>query len=507
MTDNAEAYIEAAIRRFDEALNRGGFQTVKCGDLPEDWEWTGTVGSEHEPAMVALTSDFPFGAPSVVLPQRSDQIDWHQMPDGSLCLWDAHSKGSQPWLDGDGLIARIEEWIAHADAGWVDDMPQLDLEAYNNIWLEIRDDHLFAPLLVIDVWDQIAGGWFQTTPPDENGLMSVTRAQLSEPSMPAPTRNKKRRRSGTVRQGRPNKFLNGIAIDLGSVTKPFVFTEKIAEEAGVNGPLIVAMLEAGRPVLFAARYTRNEAVGFIGFWFELHKDGGIRRCFPVAERLNAQQRRAGWHAMALADRKVSVIGAGSIGSHLADLLHRSGVTDLTIHDFDTLLPGNLTRHAASPAFVGALKTTAVKETASQRTPDRPIKIASSVRGLSEAVQLLSDQDLVIDCTGDRLTWQLLLAAADVTGRSFLHVAVIGHGQVGRVDICPPLEGADPVEESIVQPLEVTAWEAGCGDPVSPTPPCAVAETAAMGARFAIRMLAGEPVAPSGESRELFPVFT
>ncbi|GAA2983318.1 molybdopterin/thiamine biosynthesis adenylyltransferase [Microbacterium terrae] len=507
MIDSTDAYVEAAIRSFDEALNRAGFQTVRCGDRPEDWEWVGTVGNNRESAIVVLASDFPFAAPSVVLPQRSDQINWHQMPDGSLCLWDAHSKGNQPWLDGDGLIARVEEWIVRADAGWVDDMPQLDLEAYNNIWLEIRDDHLFAPMLVIDDWDQIAGGWFQATPPDQNGLMSVTGAQLLEPPMPAPPRNKKKRRSGTVRQSRPNKFLNGIAIDLGSVTKPFVFTEQIAEEAGVNGPLIVAMLEAGRPVLFAARYTRDEAVGFIGFWFELNKDGGIRRCFPVAERRHAQQRRTGWHAAALADRKVSVVGAGSIGSHLADLLHRSGVTDLTVHDFDTLLPGNLTRHAASPAFIGAPKTTAVKETASLRTPDHPIKIASSVRGLSDAVQLLRDQDLVIDCTGDRLTWQLLLAAADVTERSFLHVAVIGHGQVGRVDICPPLEGADPVPASIVQPLEVMAWEAGCGDPVSPTPPSAVAETAAMGARFAIRMLAGEPVPPSGESRELFPVIT
>lgn len=506
MTSATDVYVEAAIRHFDEALNRAGFQTVKCGDSPEEWEWTGTIGQEREPAIVSLTNHFPFAAPEVVLPRRADQVDWHQMPGGSLCLWDAHSKGSQPWLDGDGLIARVEEWIARADAGWVDDMPQLDLEAYNYPWLEIRDDQLFVPMLAIDEWSQIAEAWFQTTPPDENGLMSVTRAQLSEPPIPTPPHKKKKRRAGTARQSRPNKYLNAIAIDLGKVTKPFVFTEQLAEEAGVNGPLILAMLEAGRPVLFVARYTRDEAVGFIGFWFESRKEGTIRRCFPVAERRQAQQRRAGWHAAALQDRKVSVVGAGSIGSHLADLLHRSGVTDLTTHDFDTLLPGNLTRHAASPTFIGALKTTAVKETANLRTPEHPIKIASSIRGLSDAVQLVNEQDLVVDCTGDRLTWQLLLAAAEVTGRSFLHVAVIGHGQVGRVDICPPLDGSDPLEESSdVQPLEITAWEGGCGDPVSPTPPTAVAETAAMGARFAIRMLAGESVPPSGESRELFPV--
>ncbi len=505
MSQTTDAYVEAAVRRFDEALNRARFQTVKCGDAPEDWEWSGTVGENPEPATISLTNDFPFAAPRVVLTQRVDEINWHQMPDGSLCLWNAHSLGSQPWLDGDGLLARVEEWIAHAEAGWANDMPQLDLEAYNNLWLEVRDGQWFTPILAIDDWEQIAGGWFRTTPPNENGLLAVTSAQLSEPAMPVPPRNKKKRRAGLSTQNRSNKFLNGIAIDLGRVTKPFIFTEQLAEEAGANSPLIVAMLETRRPVLFAARYTRDKAVGFIGFWFESTGDGITRRCFPVAERRSAQQRRAGWHAATLSDRKVSVIGAGSIGSHLVDLLHRSGVNDLTIHDFDVLLPGNLTRHAASPAFVGASKTTAVRDTANLRTPEHPIKTSTSVRGLNEAAQLLRDQDLVVDCTGDRLTWQLLLAAAEVTGRSFLHVAVIGHGQVGRVDICPPLEGTDPLAESVVQPLAATEWEAGCGDPVSPTPPTAVAETAAMGARFAIRMLAGEPVLPAGESRELFPV--
>ncbi|MFB9164185.1 ThiF family adenylyltransferase [Arthrobacter psychrochitiniphilus] len=428
------------------------------------------------------------------------------MPNGVLCLWNSHSLGGQPWLDGDRLVARIEEWISHAEDGWVDDMPQLDLEAYNNLWIELRDERLFAPVLVIDKWEEIEGGWFRATPPDENGLLTVVKAHLPAPAIPAPIRSKKKKGARAIGQHRLNKYVNAIAIDLGRITRPFIFTERLAEEAGANGPLIAGLLEAGRPVLFVARYTRDESAGFIGFWLEFGKESGIlRRCFPVAERRNAQQRRAGWHAAALTDRKVSVIGAGSIGSYLADLLHRSGLKELTVHDDDTLLPGNLTRHAASPAFIGSFKTSAVRETANQRTPEYPIKTSSSVQGLSEAVELLRDQDLVVDCTGDRLTWQLLLAAAEVTGRSFLHVAVVGHGQAGRVDICPPMDDADPIPESIVQPFAATEWEAGCGDPVSPTPPTAVIETAAMGARFAIRMLAGEAVPPAGESRELFPV--
>lgn len=505
MSHAADDHVNSAILRFDEALNRAGFQTEKCGDLPEQWQWRGRVGVDREPAIVQLTSDFPFASPTVVLPRRSSTVDWHKMPGGALCLWSEHSKGDLPWLDGVGLVERVEEWISCANGGWTQDMPQLDLEAYNNRWFEMRDSRVFAPVLFVESWAEIEGGWFQISPPDNYGVMKVIKTGLPEPIFPERSRNSARQHSSTGRRARTNKYVNAVAIDLGQVTEPFVFTEQIAESAGANTPLVVRILDSGRPVVFVAKYSRDNAEGFLGFWFEVGKDGDVRRCFPVAERRQAQQRRAGWHAESLAGRKVSVVGAGSIGSHLADLLHRSGVTHLTVHDSDELLPGNLSRHAASPAFAGRLKSAAVKETANLRTPEHPIQTAPAIRGIREAIRLLGDQDLVIDCTGDRLTWQLFLAAAAATGRSFLHVAVVGHGQVARVDICPPLNGAASMAEVDVLPVQASAWESGCGDPVSPTPPIAVAETAAMGARIAIRLLAGESVSPGGESRVLFPV--
>lgn len=112
---------------------------------------------------------------------------------------------------------------------------------------------------------------------------------------------------------------------------------------------------------------------------------------------------------------------------------------------------------------------------------------------------------MVDCTGDRLTWQLLLAASRLTGRRFLRVAVEGHGQYARVDVCPPFDGFDNLPSDGVRGMTLSEREGGCGDPISPTPPIAVIETAAIGARTAIRMLAGEPVPPAGERRELFPV--
>ena len=128
MTGPDAEYVAAAIRAFDEGLSRAGFRNRRCGDRPADWEWSGHVGPTPEPATVTLTDHFPFAVPRVVLTDRAGRSDWHQTSDGTLCLWDSHSQGDMPWLNGQGLVDRVGEWIANAEAGWVVDALQLDLD-------------------------------------------------------------------------------------------------------------------------------------------------------------------------------------------------------------------------------------------------------------------------------------------------------------------------------------------------------------------------------------------
>lgn len=501
MIDLSIQYIEAAIRGFDEALNRAGFRTVSCGDAPDDWEWAGRVGPQRERVAIKLGEGFPFHTPTVALPDRAGTADWHQTADGVLCLWNTHAQGDLPWLDVPQLVARIEEWMGNAADGWALDAPQLDLEAYNNPRFITRRNKVLLPVLVVNAWSDIAGCWFRATLPADTGVMEVKgHASKSAPTVPQP----KPRRRGRKGSGRRDKFVHGVAVDLGEMTQPLISTDALLDALGAETVHIAGLLRAARPVLVAARYSRADAEGHIGFWLERQGDGLIRECLPVVERAASQHRRAGWHASTLEDRSVSVVGAGSVGSYVADLLHRSGVHDVQVHDWDLLLPGNLVRHAASPAHMGGMKVDAVRATAAERDPTWPITPRGRITSLSEAVSLLRERDLVVDCTGDRRLWHLFRAAADIVGVSFLHVAVIGHGQYGRADICPPLHGAAPLEEDPVAPITLSEWEGGCGDPVSPTPPTAVVETAAMGARFAIRILAGESVPPAGESRALFP---
>lgn len=500
MIDTSTEYVDAAIRGFDNGLNWAGFRTTSCGDAPADWEWVGKVGPDRETVTVRLNAGFPFTAPRVALPCRAGTSDWHQTGDGVLCLWDTHAQGDLPWLDVPQLVARVEEWIRNSADGWADDAPQLDLEAYNNPRIITRKNGIVLSVLVVSAWDDIAGRWFQAALRADTGLMVVKGdARETPPAIHVPSDRRARKRPV-----KPDKFVHGVAVDLGEMTQPVISTADLVAALGTGRQGVAALLQAGRPALVAARYGRANSQGLIGFWLEPQRDGVVRECLPVVEREASQHRRAGWHATALADRSVSVIGAGSIGSYVADLLHRSGVHDLQVHDWDVLLPGNLVRHAASPAHVGAMKADAVRATAAERDPTWPVATRGRVATLSEAVALLHDRDLVLDCTGDRRVWHLMRGAADIVGVPFLHVAVIGHGQYGRVDICPPLRGSEPLDEDPVRDLALTEWEGGCGDPVSPTPPAAVLETAAMGARFAIRMLAGENVPPAGESRALFP---
>ncbi|MCG5486834.1 MAG: ThiF family adenylyltransferase [Sinorhizobium meliloti] len=43
-------------------------------------------------------------------------------------------------------------------------------------------------------------------------------------------------------------------------------------------------------------------------------------------------------------KKVAIVGAGSVGSKVAEMLLRSGIDTLRIFDGDVFLPGNLERH-------------------------------------------------------------------------------------------------------------------------------------------------------------------
>jgi hypothetical protein len=97
---------------------------------------------------------------------------------------------------------------------------------------------------------------------------------------------------------------------------------------------------------------------------------------------------------------------------------------------------------------------------------------------------------------------MLEHAARVTGHRFLTACLQNEGRTQRLDVIPPPRDTQPIAPTrLLAALSPEIFEAGCGDPVSTTPPFAVAEAAAMAVRHIVGHLTGQPPASSGEVRD------
>ncbi|MCV7126974.1 ThiF family adenylyltransferase [Mycolicibacterium vanbaalenii PYR-1] len=128
---------------------------------------------------------------------------------------------------------------------------------------------------------------------------------------------------------------------------------------------------------------------------------------PVAAVRAGIRERLSVHLPNQIDAHVLLIGAGSVGSNAAEMLIRSGVKRLTVVDFDTVEPANLSRTVYGSGDLGQLKTAALA--------DRLTAIAADV----EITQLT--------CPLQELTGEVLdtvdlafLASDDMAGEGWLN---------------------------------------------------------------------------------------
>jgi len=100
----------------------------------------------------------------------------------------------------------------------------------------------------------------------------------------------------------------------------------------------------------------------------------------------------------LRGRTVALIGAGALGSALAELLVRGGVDDLTILDPETVEAGNLVRHTLGLAEVGANKAEALARRLDQAAPSATI--SGIRRTFPDRLVDCDRAELILDVTGD-----------------------------------------------------------------------------------------------------------
>jgi len=225
--------------------------------------------------------------------------------------------------------------------------------------------------------------------------------------------------------------------------------------------------------------------------------------------------RAGPDATALRGMAVTIFGAGAVGSNLAVVLAKAGVGRLILVDRARLRPGDVTRHAASPSYVGLPKVEATKQTLLEFRPALDVEaIQGTAWSQSDVQALLVGSDLAIDATGNRAYVDMLsdMAQRMAPPCRLMTAALYLGGAVAaiRVQVADSASIRGGVSTDWLRALSAQVaetppeqWEPGCGSPVNNAPPWAVLAAASLAAQTAADILTGRFT----EDLDLIEVYT
>lgn len=179
--------------------------------------------------------------------------------------------------------------------------------------------------------------------------------------------------------------------------------------------------------------------GEIGWW-QNDKQAVLKKSAPLlwikSENWNKRSIIArGQLSNSLCKNRVAVIGAGSLGSMVSELLIRGGVNCLSCVDGDTLSMGNLCRHTLTLQDIERPKSEVLAEHLKSINPHARIMAYKSFYSFSSSGFSSSDlkkYDIVIDTTGIDQVLAMLSQAA--SKKKVIMSASVGLG-AKRVYIC------------------------------------------------------------------------
>lgn len=153
-------------------------------------------------------------------------------------------------------------------------------------------------------------------------------------------------------------------------------------------------------------------------------------------------------ASRVCDAFVVVVGLGGVGSHVANMLVRSGVGRMRLIDFDQVTLSSLNRHAcATQDDVGKSKAAVLQSTLQRVAPWCEIEaVVEMFRGCDAKRLLGGSPTYVIDCIDDVITKAELIAYCINNGLKFL--TSLGAG--GKAD--PTRLRIAPLSDCINDPL-------------------------------------------------------
>lgn len=174
-----------------------------------------------------------------------------------------------------------------------------------------------------------------------------------------------------------------------------------------------------------------------------------------------------------------LIGAGALGSAIAELLVRGGVNNLALSDSDVFAGGNLVRHTLDVSAVGRPKVHALRQQLNRAAPHaKVISLGSFPPSQTKDLELVSTIDLIVDCTGSDAVLRELAAFPWTKPKRFISLSI---GLRAQRLFCFVADGtAFPIddfrsqiqpflaqERSIATPEDFPREGIGCWNPVFP----------------------------------------
>ena len=131
-----------------------------------------------------------------------------------------------------------------------------------------------------------------------------------------------------------------------------------------------------------------------------------------------------------------IVGAGGLGSPVALYLAAGGVGTLTICDFDVVDLTNLQRQVVhTTEAVGINKALSAQQTLATLNPDTTVHIVTKKSTTQEFSRLITEADVVIDCSDNFATRYLLNTLCVQLNKPLVSGAAIGfEGQVTVFDM-------------------------------------------------------------------------
>ena len=492
----------ASLAAFVAELEADGFHRV------DTHVWRGPIRqvlidsgySTADEMTVIFRSPWPYLPPLRHVPGISAWHADHEL----LCIWEAEDN-SQRWKTLQGTYDRIDEWVAHADEGFTGVETARNPEIYwhePSSWLGLVD---LEELIGNDRVDGQHGEFhfvdIESGDDESSVLVFDLRPGPFTPVRPRPSWVEKAqtvRGRWFYREGveQPPRDVDEFAALLTENQN-----ERLRKDLKQRPLLMYGVVWANVDGLVCTMlYSRPDGDGGRETWV-----GALRPKSSAALLL-----RAGSDATTLQRVKVAIIGAGAIGSHLAEFLARSGVGELRLFDPDRLWPANLIRHAAPPGTApGTMKTVALKDHLVQYPwvqVDAVTEGSESYVWDPAAIREIAEQaDLTVDATGHAGLAELAARVALECDRPYVTVALFRGGSVARVrrqaiaTDTPILHrsrlGGYLAIPPLADELEFAGTEVGCLARVHNAPPVAVVRAAALASEVVIDHLCGRNEEP------------